>query len=79
MERGLDKRKLTRYKNTEITWSKEQHTEMCDIMDAVDRVGVDDLQHIFEEGESHGVGNKVKEIWMMDKRQQLKKLSERSS
>ena len=61
MERGLDKRKLTRYENTEITLSEEQHTEMCDIMDAVDWVGVDDLQRIFEEGESHGVGNKLKE------------------
>ena len=71
MERGLDKRKLARYENTEITLSEEQHTEMCDIMDAVDRVGADDLQRIFEEGESHGIGNKLKEIWTMDKRQQL--------
>ena len=57
MERCLDKRKLTRYENTEITLSEEQHTEMCNIMDAVDQVGVDDLQHIFEEGELHGVSN----------------------
>ena len=36
MERGFDKRKLTRYENTEITLSEEQHREMCDIVDAVD-------------------------------------------
>ena len=71
MERGLDKRKLTRYENMKVTLSEEQHTEMCDIMDAVDRVGVDDLQRVFEEGESRSVGNKLKEIWTMDKRQQL--------
>ena len=68
MEWGLDKRKLTRYENTEITLSEEQDTQMCDVMD---QVAVDDLQRIFEEGESHGVGNKLKEIWTMDKRQQL--------
>ena len=44
---------------------------MCDIMDVVGRVGVDDLQCIFEEGESHIVSNKLKKIWKMDTRQQL--------
>ena len=62
MERGLDKRKLAQYENTEITFLEEQYTEMCHIMDAVDQVGVDNLQRIFEEEESHGVGNKLKEI-----------------
>ena len=71
MERNLDKRKLAQYEKTEITMSEEQHTQMCDVMDVVDQVAVDNLQHIFEEGETHGVGNKLKEIWTMDKRQQL--------
>jgi len=51
--------------------SKEQHTQMCDVMDVVDQVAVDELQYIFEEGEMHGVSDKLKEIWTMDKRQQL--------
>lgn len=37
----------------------------------MDKVVADDLQCIFEEGEIHGVGNKHKEIWTTDKRQQL--------
>lgn len=71
MERGLDKRKLARYEKTEITLSEEQHAQMCDVMDVVDRVAVDGLQRIFEEGEIHGVSDKLKEIWKMDKRQEL--------
>ena len=45
-------------------------------MDVVDQVAVDDLQCIFEEGETHDVGNKLKEIWTMDKRQQLESFQE---
>ena len=71
MERGLDKKKLARYKNTEVTLSEEQHTQMCGVMDVVDQVAVDELQRIFEEGEAHGVSDQLKEIWTMDKRQQL--------
>ena len=71
MEWGLNKTKFAQYENTEITLSEEQYTEMCDIMNAVDRVGVDDLQRLFEEGESYGIGNKLKDIWTMDKRQQF--------
>jgi len=43
MEQGLDKRKLARYKNTEITLSEEQHVQMCGVMDVVDQVAIDDL------------------------------------
>ena len=50
MERGIDKRKLARFENTEITLADEQHTQMCDVMNAIDSAAVDDLQKIFEEG-----------------------------
>ena len=62
MERGIDKRKLARFENTEITLADEQHTHMCDVMNAINSAAVDDLQKIFEEGASHGVGSKLKEI-----------------
>ena len=48
MERGLDKKKLARYENTEVTLSEEQHTQMCDVMDVVDQVAVDELQRILK-------------------------------
>ena len=43
---------------------------MCSVMDAIDQVAADDLQRIFEEGEAHGVGGKLREIWTTDKREQ---------
>ena len=70
MERGVDKRKLVKYQTTEVTLADEQHTQMCNVMDAIDRVATDDLQRIFEEGEAHGVGGKLREIWTTDKREQ---------
>ena len=55
----------------------EQHTQMCNVVDAIDHIAVDDLQHIFEEGEAHGVGDKLKEIWTTDKRQQLEQFQKK--
>ena len=77
MERGLDKKKLARYENTGITLGDEQHTQMCTMVDAIDHVAVDNSRHIFEEGEAHGVGEKLKEIWTTDKRQQLEKFQKK--
>ena len=76
MERGIDKRKLAKYENTEITLADEQHTQMCDVMNAIDGEAVDDLQKIFEEGESHGVGSKLKEIWTTDRRQRIQQFQQ---
>ena len=70
MERGIDKRKLARYEATEVALAEEQHTEMCNVVDAIDQVAIDDLQRIFEEEEAHGVGEKLREIWTTDKREQ---------
>ena len=50
MERGIDKRKLEKDENTEITLADEQHTQMCDVMNAIHGEGIDDLQKMFEGG-----------------------------
>jgi len=42
---------------------------MCDIVNMIDGSVGDDLQKTFEVGETHGVGSKLREIWMTDKRQ----------
>ena len=76
MERGIDKRKLVKYKSTEVTLSDYQYTQMRDVMDTIDGVAVDELQHIFEEGEAHGVSDKLKEIWTAYKRDQLEQFKE---
>ena len=65
---ALTKRKLAKYKNAEISLNDKQNTQMCAVMNAIDGKGIDDLQKIFEEGESHGVSSKLKEIWTTDRR-----------
>ena len=64
MEQGLDKRKLAQFEKTEITLSEEQHTQMCGALDVVNQVAVDNLHCILKEGKTHGVGSKLKEIWI---------------
>ena len=49
---------------------------MCDVMNTIDGVAVDELQYIFEEREAHGVSGKLKEIWTTDKREQLQQYKE---
>ena len=62
MECGIHKRKLAKYENAEITLADEQHTHMCDVMNPINSETIDELQKIFEEGESYGVSSKLKEI-----------------
>ena len=76
MERGIAKRKLAKYENTELTLADEQHTQMCDIVNIIDGSVGDDLQKIFEEGETHGVSGKLKEIWMTDRRQNIEQFKQ---
>ena len=70
-ERNNDKRKLTKYEKTEVTLADEQHEEMCAIMNKVEEVDKAELEKIFAEGDSHGVGTQIREVWMTDRRQQL--------
>lgn len=71
IERNNDKRKLTKYERTEVTLADEQHEEMCAIVDKVEEIDKAELEKIFAEGDSHGVGTQIREVWMSDKRQQL--------
>ena len=70
-EQNNYKKKLAKYENTEVTLADEQHEEMSAITDKIEEVGQDELEKIFVEGDSHGMGKEVREVWMTDKRQQL--------
>ena len=69
-ERNNDK-KLAKSENTEVTLADEQHEEMSAIINKIEEVGKDDIEKVFAEGDSHGVGKEIREVWMTDKRQQL--------
>ena len=76
MERNSDKRKLSKYQNTEVTLSEEQHEEMSAIVRRIEEVGKDELEKVFAEGDAHGVGTQIREIWKTDRREQLEQFSE---
>ena len=76
MECGIDMRKLAKYENTQITLVDEQHTQMCDVMDAIDGEAIDELQKIFKEGEFHSVGSKLKEILTTERRQRIEQFQQ---
>jgi len=75
-ERNNDRKKLRKYENTEVTLADEQHDDMCNIVNAIEEVSKEDLEKVFAEGDMHGVGDKVREIWLTDRRQQLEQFHE---
>ena len=71
MERNNDKVKLTKSEKIEITLAEEQHDEICTIVNRIEEVGKDELQKVFVDGDAHGVGAQIREVWVTDTRQQL--------
>ena len=52
---------------------------MCTLMNQIDDVGNEELQRIFREGDSYGVGDKMREVWKTDRKQQIKLFAEDQS
>ncbi|XP_065894808.1 uncharacterized protein [Dysidea avara] len=71
-ERTSNIRKLARYEENEIELDEEQNDEMCAI---VKKMEDEDLQKLFDEGEKHGVGSILKDIWATDLDRQRKEFS----
>ena len=63
------KTKLNKYEPTEINLDEEQDREMENMMEVIEQESSDKLEELFQEGEKHGVGQKLREIWNADKRQ----------
>lgn len=63
------KSKLDKYKDLDINLADEQDQEMESAMEVIEKEGSKELEELFEEGEKHGVGQKLHEIWSADKRQ----------
>ena len=54
---------MARYEENEIELDDEQNDEMRAI---VEKMGDEDLQKLFDEGEKHGAGSILKDIWATD-------------
>ena len=68
-ERTNSIRKLAMYEDSEILLDDTQNEEMCSM---VQSIGDDDLENLYVEGEKHGVGKLMKEIWITDAQQRRK-------
>ena len=71
-ERTNSIRKLARYEDSELVLNDEQNEEMCAIVEAVQ---TEQMEKLFEEGDQHGVGNLMKNIWFTDKDRQKSEFS----
>ena len=63
-KRSNNIQKLARLEENEIILDNEQHEEMSA---AVEAVQVEELEKLFQEGEQHGVGSLLKNVWFTDK------------
>ena len=71
-ERTNNIRKLGKYEDSELVLNEEQNEEMCAIVEAIQP---EELEKLFEEGDQHGVGNLMKNIWFTDKQRQNNEFS----
>ena len=66
-ERTNSIHKLGKYEESKLVLNEEQNEEMCAIMEAIQP---EELEKLFENGEQHGIGNLMKNIWFTDKQRQ---------
>ena len=64
--RGSDKRKLRKYEHTELPLDCEQDGELTDVVGIIDEQFQDELEKIYAEADSHGLGSKLREVWRTD-------------
>lgn len=67
LERKRDKKMLKKYECVEVSLNDEQHDDMCAIIDKISQSEFC-LNDLFVEGDKHGVGQVMKDLWEMDKR-----------
>ena len=66
-ERSNDKLKLANY-----ILSDEQHVDMCNVTEAIEESGKDEITRVFAGGDAHGVGDVLRNVWHTDMRKQKK-------
>ena len=62
-ERTSNIRKLKKYEDNEVTLDDEQNDEMYNI---VEQIRTEDLEKLCKEGDEHGVGRIMKDLWITD-------------
>ena len=68
--RSSDKLKLAIYLVADIELADEQYEDMCRITEIVEEAEKDELDKLFAEGDTHGVGKVLRNVWNTDLRKQ---------
>ena len=76
--RGSDKRKLRKYEHTELPLDCEQDGELTDVVGIIDEQFQDELEKIYAEADSHGLGSKLREVWRTDAKRDKSNFFKRS-
>ena len=71
-ERTSNIRKLKKYEDNEVTLDDEQNNEMCNI---VEQIQTKDLEALCKEGDEHGVGRLMKDLWITDNERKRQEFS----
>ena len=69
-ERDEAKRRVKSYEHTELPLDTEQHEQMDAVTSAIEKECPGELEKLFVEGEKHGVGSKLRDVWNLDKQRE---------
>ena len=56
----------------DLDLSDEQHVDMCNVTEAIEESGKDEITRVFAEVDAHGVGDVLRNVWHTDMRKQKK-------
>lgn len=68
VQRDSSRRKLRQYDHMEVPLDNDQDEEMTKVVSTIEQECSVELELLFSEGDKHGVGSRMREIWNADKR-----------
>ena len=68
IQKNNTRQKLHAYEHTELPLDAEQDKEMDEVV--IEQECSGELQELFIEGEKHGVGSKLQDVWKNDKQRE---------
>lgn len=69
-KRMIDKRQLLKYEEMEVSLADDLHNEMCALVENISNNNIEHLESVFAEGDNYSVGDKLRDVWKTDRRQQ---------
>lgn len=70
IDRRTDRRKLEKFEHMELPLDSEQDDELQRVVSTIEELCSDELEKLFAEGEKHGVGDRIRDVWYSDRRKE---------